>query len=91
MRTFNHRYGRSKSRGKHNIFAAFNLHDLADAIGTGYRSLLLYLKRNPLRLDRLSLREVNELINTLKDKKPLNTDCPRAKPKNSKVEEPDLF
>jgi hypothetical protein len=90
MKQFAHKH----KRGKHNLFQPFNLKDLAEAIGVGYWSLRLYLKRNKISysdLGLLSLKELNAFINSLKDKRPLNTNCPRAKPSNKEVKKPEEF
>jgi hypothetical protein len=74
-------YGRSKRRGPHHIFPRYTRKDLAEAIGVSVWSLNIYVKEHGIRLDWLTLSELNDLINELKEKRPLNHNVPRSKPK----------
>lgn len=75
-----------KVRGKHHVFARFNLHDLAKAINVSYWSILLYLKEtDPADLKKMSLGELVDWIVVLRTKRPLNTNVPRSKPTSPKL------
>jgi hypothetical protein len=77
--SFSAREAGRKPRHIDSIFSAFSRKDLAEAIGVSSWSLQMYLKTHPIDLKKLTLKQVNEFINELKDKRPLNTKCPRYK------------
>jgi len=66
-------------RKKQSSFPPYTRENLAEAIGVSLWSLNIYINKNKIPLHSLSLKQLNELINELKDKRPLNTGIPRYK------------
>ena len=68
-----------KPRKKQPTFPLYTREDLAETAGVSIGSLNTYLKTNKIRLSSLSLEALFQLIKTLKETRPLNTNCKRYK------------